>query len=161
MGPGDVAVHFGSGRALNLRVGYDRTENVLWCLREGLFPVAARRTVVVLIGTNNLGVKQSSPDVALGVADVVRAVRARAPETHILLLSILPRRRTGRRGDDERGFHRMRQWRSSGVSRRFGPLPKPDGALLDEAFQADKLHLSAKGYELLSSAIDSKLNEAG
>jgi N-acetylglucosamine-6-sulfatase len=162
----DAAVwraHFGNGRALNLGVGYDRTENVLWRLREGLFPATPPHTVVILIGTNDLGAKRSPPDVALGVAEVVRAVRAHAPDARILLLSILPRN-----GVELRAIAATNAAFAGcadgvrvdylDVSSRF---LKADGKLRDEAYQADRLHLSAKGYELLSSAINAKLNEAG
>ena len=78
-------------KALNLGYSGDATENVLWRLDhgevDGIHPYAA----VVLIGTNNTGFKiESAADTKAGIDAVVEKLKAKLPETRILLLGILP-----------------------------------------------------------------------
>lgn len=84
--------YYARRRAVNLGFNSDRTEQVLWRLQhgeiDGLHPTAA----VVMIGTNNSGTRKDPPEeTAAGVQAIVTLLRARLPETKILLLGIFPR----------------------------------------------------------------------
>ncbi len=80
-------------RGANFGVGGDTTQNVLWRITaggalEGISP----RVVVLMIGTNNLGLKDDAPPkVAMGVTAIVDVLTSRFPDAEILLLSIFPR----------------------------------------------------------------------
>lgn len=76
---------FGGLRVLNMGFGWDRTQNVLWRLREGEFEGIHPRTVVINIGTNNLAgtanARSNSPEeIVQGILAIVGEVRRRSPE---------------------------------------------------------------------------------
>ena len=78
--------------ALNFAVGGVRTSHVLWQLETGQVAQAAPKVVVLLIGSNNLGIAGQEPEeVAAGIEKIVDELGEQLPETRILLLGILPR----------------------------------------------------------------------
>ena len=153
--------HFASARSLNLGFAGDRTEHVLWRLRDGALTGFTAHIAVILIGTNNVGHRSDSPPrVAAGIGAVVAEVIEQRPETHVLLLGLLPR---GRSAADP-----LRQ-RTEAVNARLAamawPEPvtyvdvssvflEPDGTL-PETLAPDGLHLSRAGYEALATALES------
>src|SRR5581483_5887459 len=82
--------------AINFGVGEDRTQHLLWRVTHGELAGRPPQTVVVLIGTNNLG-RNTPAEVADGIGAVVAAVRERQPAADVVLLGLLPR---GRRPED-------------------------------------------------------------
>ena len=58
--------HWGSYRAVNMGIGGDRTQNVLWRLQNGELDGYKARLFVVMIGTNNTDKKTDPADVAAG-----------------------------------------------------------------------------------------------
>lgn len=93
---------FGSGQPLwdelyapltaaNFGIGGLTTSNVLWQVETGQVARAAPKTIVLLIGSNNLGGKQPPGEVYAGVEKIVDTLGAQLPNTKILLLGILPR----------------------------------------------------------------------
>ncbi|MDD5704366.1 MAG: GDSL-type esterase/lipase family protein [Kiritimatiellae bacterium] len=81
--------YFGKRNAVNLGFGWDRTENVLWRLRNGELDGIAPKAAVILIGVNNLGLN-TAEEIAAGIAAICAEVHRRLPTTNILLLGILP-----------------------------------------------------------------------
>lgn len=80
-------------KPLNLGISGENTEHVLHRLLNGQLEGIRPKAAMILIGTNNLG---HSPDekpewTAAGVRKVVETVRAKLPDTKILLLAIFPR----------------------------------------------------------------------
>ena len=89
---------FGEVPVANLGFGWDRTQNVLWRLRQGEFEGMAPRWVVINIGTNNLvgtdNARANTPaETVAGIEAIVRMVRSRSPGSRILLMAIFPRGR--------------------------------------------------------------------
>lgn len=83
--------HFGSRKALNLGQGGDRTQNVLWRLQNGEVDGIHPKIATLMIGTNNLGRRETPEDTVLGIKAIIAELKQRLPNTKILLLSILPR----------------------------------------------------------------------
>ncbi len=78
-------------RAVNLGFSGDTTANVLWRLDHGEVDGLHPKVAVLLIGTNNTGWKdQTAEQTEVGIDAVVADMERRLPETHILLLGILP-----------------------------------------------------------------------
>lgn len=87
---------FGGMRVLKMGFGWDRTQNVLWRLREGEFEGLQPKTVVINIGTNNLtgtaNARSNSPDeIVAGILAIVDEVRKRSPESRIIVMGVFPR----------------------------------------------------------------------
>ena len=82
--------------AMNLGFGWDRTQNVLWRLRQGEFDGLHPRWVVLEIGTNNLtgtehARSNTPPEIVEGIAAICAEVHRLSPESHIILMAIFPR----------------------------------------------------------------------
>ena len=155
---------YGDRPVLNLGFGWDRTQNVLWRIRQGELEGLAPEWVVINIGTNNLTgtdhARASTPvEVAAGVEEIVAQVRGRLPKAKVVLMGVFPRGRhqrdvlrgpiaetnrllAARFGDDE-GV------RFLDIGRRF--LDK-DGTL-PERLMPDTTHPSEAGYRIWAEAL--------
>jgi lysophospholipase L1-like esterase len=167
--PQDVLqARFGSHRPLNLGIGGDWIQNVLWRVQNGLFDRAAPKVVVLLIGTNNLTGKFTPDELTADIGALLKAIRSKSEKSKILLLGILPRgasikdeinesiRRTNTKlatlTDQKRVFY-------LDVGDK---LLEPDGTIAKEVMP-DKLHVAGPGYtrwlEAMAPTLDRLLNE--
>lgn len=88
--------HFSQYRPANFGIGGDHTGNVLWRLQNGNYGKLQPKTVVLLIGVNNLGFLNATPEqVCSGVKAVLKSLRAMYPEAKILLNGIFPFEKSG------------------------------------------------------------------
>jgi lysophospholipase L1-like esterase len=156
--------HYGVLGAFNAGIAGDLTANVLWRLSDGLPDVPPPRVVVLLIGTNDLGARQSPQMTAEGVRRILVALQARLPQSRTLLLGLWPRGRSPTafwRGQIA-AVNRMIQGCADGRSIVYldlGPLLlAPDGEL-PPAVAPDGLHLSPNGYRLIAPRLDGALTE--
>src|SRR4051812_1559440 len=76
---------------LDLAIGGNTTQNVLWQVNQGELVGTNAKLVVVMIGTNNLGTGDSPAATAAGVAAIVQAIHKSQPQADVLLVGILPR----------------------------------------------------------------------
>jgi lysophospholipase L1-like esterase len=95
-GPKAWEATFHDAKVLNMGMGWDRTQNVLWRLDHGEFKGLTPRAVVLNIGTNNLvgdlTARTNTPEeVATGILAVIRKIHELSPSTHITLMAIFPR----------------------------------------------------------------------
>lgn len=155
--------------AVNLGISGDRTQHVLWRLDHGNLagldaPGRSPTLAVVMIGTNNSnGNDNTAEQIADGIVLIVDKLRARLPETDVLLLAIFPR---GQQPDAQREKNalasRLAAERLSGdehvhyfdIGERF---LAPDGTL-PAGIMPDYLHLSPKGYEIWAEAMAEHLS---
>ncbi len=87
-----VAEAFPGMTVLNLGYNADKTENVLWRLRNGEIDGLSPKAIVVMIGTNNSGHRMDPPEVTTrGIQMILDDLRAKMPDARIALLSIFPR----------------------------------------------------------------------
>ncbi len=83
--------------ALNLGIGGDRTEHVLWRIERGELAGLKPKAVVLMIGTNNTGkekdgsARNSTAEIIEGVTAVVKQIRTKLPQSKLLLLAVFPR----------------------------------------------------------------------
>jgi lysophospholipase L1-like esterase len=87
---------FGNLPAINMGFGWDRTQNVLWRLRQGEFEGVSPAWVVLAIGTNNLtgttNARASTPEeIVEAIAAIRDEIHQRSPQSHIVLMAIFPR----------------------------------------------------------------------
>jgi lysophospholipase L1-like esterase len=87
---------FGNTAVMNMGFGWDRTQNVLWRLRQGEFEGLSPEWIVLLIGTNNLtgtrNARANTPqEIVEGIAAICRELQQRSPRSRIALMGLLPR----------------------------------------------------------------------
>ena len=95
-GPTAWAQAFGDTPVLNLGFGWDRTQNVLWRLRQGELDGLHPDFIVLNIGTNNLtgtvNARANTPaEVAEGIRSICQTLEEKSPRSKIILMSIFPR----------------------------------------------------------------------
>ena len=89
---------FDGSNLLNLGFPGDRTQNVLWRIRNGALDGISPKLVTLMIGTNNLhGDKKAYPpdkpeDIFAGIQTIVAEVRECLPKSKIVVFSIFPRK---------------------------------------------------------------------
>lgn len=83
--------YYASRNALNLGIGGDRTEHLLWRLDHGNIEGISPKLAIVMIGQNNGG-QNNGEEIGEGVTAVVQRLRNKLPNTKILLLGIFQRR---------------------------------------------------------------------
>lgn len=155
--------NFMGWNAANFGWGADRTQNILWRLRNGELDGVHPRIVVILAGTNNVG--RASPlgdtearaaEVTRGVTAIVREVRKRAPRATVVVTGITPR-------NDNLDVMPVIRAANAGIERladgktvRYITLEKDladaQGNLL-EGMSNDGLHLTVKAYQQWANAL--------
>lgn len=155
--------YWGSYRAVNMGIGGDQTQNVLWRLSNGQLDGYQARVFVVMIGTNNCwGQKTVPEDVAAGVKSVVDLIQTKQPKSKILLLSILPVGEKPNPGRKSRDAVNKLISKFHGGSVEYMDISakflEPDGTISKEVMP-DHLHLAPKGYEIWSEAIKDKVKD--
>ncbi len=155
--------HWGSYRAVNMGIGGDRTQNVLWRLDHGQLDGYKARVFVVMIGTNNLWDKKADPaEVADGIKAILDRIKAKQPQANILLLSIFPRGEKPNSGRDKiTAVNNLISKFEGGqvsymdISAKF---LEADGTISKEVMN-DSLHLAGKGFDIWAEAINDKVKE--
>ena len=154
--------YYGERKALNLGIGGDRTQHVLWRLENGNFDGLKPKVVVVMIGTNNSNRDDHPPgEILEGVLAIVRRLQELSPDTKVLVLGIFPR---GQNFNDQRG--KILQVNQALAKLEDGKrvfyldfgsrLIESDGSI-SKAVMPDYLHLSEAGYRIWADAIEPRL----
>ncbi len=86
---------FAPRRALNLGYSGARTENILWNIENGELDGQSPKVITLMIGTNNADAKNyrthhTGPQIASGIKAIVEALKAKCPNSKILLLRCFP-----------------------------------------------------------------------
>ncbi|CAM9424515.1 unnamed protein product [Ectocarpus sp. 6 AP-2014] len=78
--------------AINLGVAGDQTQHLLWRLQNGELPdVLQPESILVAIGTNNLGAGMDAQDTVGGVKAVIQYVREQRPDAMVSVMALFPR----------------------------------------------------------------------
>lgn len=155
---------YGDRKCLNFGVGGDRTQHVLWRFENGQLDGIKPKAAVLMIGTNNSNRDDNTEaDILAGVQEIVKQLRARLPETKVLVVGIFPRGQTfsAQRGKILQVNQALAKVADGQMIHYvdFGSqLIEADGSI-SKAIMPDALHLSEKGYEIWAEAIEPKLKE--
>ncbi|CAG2104385.1 unnamed protein product [Medioppia subpectinata] len=149
------AQHYASRHAYNYGIEGDRTENVLYRIEDKEFDSINPKVLVMKIGTNNLG-DCTAPEISIGIYEIIRHLRAKLPNTKLLLLGVLPR--DGNFGlkveeinkiiakfDDKKHVFFL------DMSKHFSTAP---GKEIPDLYDHDKVHLVLKGYQVWQQAME-------
>ncbi len=83
---------YGKRRAVQIGSSGDYTDHILWRLQNGAVSGAKPKLTVLLIGTNNTGLrKDPAEETAYGIAAIIKELKKRLPDSKILLLGVFPR----------------------------------------------------------------------
>jgi beta-glucosidase len=160
----DVWAHYYAQRnAVNLGIGGDRTQHVLWRLDNGNVDGLKPKAAVLMIGTNNSNGEDNTPgQIVDGVTAIVNKLRQKLPETKIVLVAIFPRNEnfSPQRGKILQVNQVLRKladnrdifWADFGY--RF---VNKDG-LIPADLMPDYLHLTRRGYEIWAEAIERRIS---
>jgi lysophospholipase L1-like esterase len=153
--------YFGAYRTANFAISGDRTQGVLWGLRNGEGQGFQPKAVMLMIGTNNMGAN-TAPEIAEGIGAIVLELRRNFPDAKILLLAIFPRSVPGDPVRDKIAETNRIIARLDDQRRVFyldiGPKFLDDkGFFLPNAFRPDNLHPQARGYGIWGEAVQSTL----
>lgn len=144
--------HYGARRAANFGISGDRTQHLLWRLRNGALDGLQPGAIVILIGTNNVG-SDTPAAIARGIEAVYAETRRRAPDASILLIAPLPRGFSPADPDRRQVAAIRAELRASHLD-LTACFTTPTGDLRPELFAGDGLHLSAAGYAAWAAAIE-------
>lgn len=143
---------FGAWRSANFGIGGDATQNLLWRLQNGDVGVLQPRLIVLLIGINNLGREEHSPEETFAGINAILAFLAKSfPHSKVLLSAILPPDRSPDSPFRARAEATNRLLKAGAAELGLAYLD-PKDALLDaegrftEEVSHDALHLTEAGY---------------
>lgn len=154
--------YYGNRKAVNLGIGGDRTQHVLWRLQNGNLDGVKPKAAVIMIGTNNSNGEDNTPgQIADGVRAIVKELKTRQPQIKILLLGIFPR---GENFNSQRGkinqINQVLQKLDDGKSVHYLDIGhrfvEEDGTIA-APIMYDYLHFTTKGYEIWAESIEAKL----
>lgn len=150
---------FGFYKPANYGIGGDQTSNVLWRLDHGEVDNISPSVVVLMIGVNNLWSRKNSPDeIAGGIKAVVEKLRAKLPQSKVLLLGILPITETPEHEDRGRiiAINQQIAKLDDGSQVKFldlGAKFLDANGRISREVMGDFLHPTKKGYEILASEL--------
>ena len=136
----------------NMGFGWDRVENVLWRIYHGELDGYNTRHVIVMIGTNNLGLNADG-EIIEGLRLLLEAIKLRQPKASILLSGIFPRRKMEKAVVTiNASYAKLAAALKVGYINPGKVLLNPSGKI-DESLFSDGLHPNAKGYNKLAPVI--------
>jgi lysophospholipase L1-like esterase len=152
------AEHYSKRNAVNLGIGGDRTQHVLWRLDNGNIDGIKPKLAVLMIGTNNSN-SNTSEQIAAGVKLIVEKLRTKLPDTKVLVLGIFPR---GPNKDDAKrkvneGANEIIQKLADDrmvYYQDIGPKFLADDGTLSREVMPDLLHLNEKSYRTWAESIE-------
>ena len=170
-GPGSNVWHefYGNRKCINMGVGGDQTQHVLWRFEQGQLDGIKAKVAVVMIGTNNSNKNRdgteaySEADILQGVQAIVQQIRTRQPDTKIILLGIFPRGQTfstqrGKILQVNEALARLDDGKNIFYIDFGSQLIENDGSI-SKSMMKDYLHPGEAGYKIRAGATEPKLKE--
>lgn len=146
---------FGKARVINIGIGGDKSQNLLWRLKHGGVEGLEPKCIVLMIGNNNMffvpetGIEPA----AKGVKACVDNLRRKFPKTLIVAVKILPAHEPG-----NAFYENIKQTNAAldllkldadklvHVLDLTADMVNKDGTVRMELYTTDKIHLSEAGY---------------
>ena len=147
---------FPNRKAVNIGIGGDKTQNVLWRLDHGGVDGLRPKTVVLMIGNNNMFFTPETgvPAAARGIRTCAANLREKFPEARLIVVKILPCHSPKDRfyqdiaatnaALDKLALDQDPQVKVLDLTKDF---LNADGTIRAELYLPDKIHLSLAGYE--------------
>lgn len=136
----------------NMAFGWDRIENALWRVYHGELDGYTAKNVVLMIGTNNLGMN-SDAEIIAGLKQLVGAVQLRQPGARILLSGIFPRRNMENKVKELNTAILSLATEMRVTFINPGQIFLKEDGKIDESLFSDGLHPNATGYKKLAPVL--------
>ncbi|MBW8884201.1 MAG: GDSL family lipase, partial [Planctomycetia bacterium] len=157
------AEYYAKRNAVNLGIGGDRTQHVLWRLDHGNIDGIHPKLAVLMIGTNNSGTN-TSEQIAEGIKAIVEKLRSKLPDTKVLILAIF------QRGPDKDDAKRKVNEGANEIVKKLadnktvyyldiGPKFLAADGTLSKEVMPDLLHLNEASYRTWAEATEPKVKE--
>ncbi len=168
--------YYGKWQPANFGIGGDQTQHVIWRITNGELDGIAPKVAVLMLGTNNTGA-HTAAEIAAADKKIVSMIRAKLPQTKVLVLAVFPR---GARKDREgkisdtaiteaakrmeiiQGINAELAKLDDGKNVRFLDINASflgqDGKI-PFSIMPDQLHPNAAGYQLWADAMQPLLTE--
>ena len=142
----------------NAGFGWDRIENVLWRVYHGEFDDFKGKNIVLMIGTNNLGINPDE-EIVEGLQFLIKAIRQRKPDVNIIMVGILPRVKS-----EEHVAAINKKIKEMSLQNHidyvdFGKDFLINGKVNLKLFISDGLHPNADGYDVLGKDLRNVLRK--
>ena len=157
--PGKQAMDnaLGQGNWESAGISGDRTQNLLWRIRNGNYNRCTPEYVVIAIGINNLIGHDTADDTAEGIIAVTEESCKQFPNSRIILLGLFPSGKepdsTIRKQCDR--IHELLRAHTFGVQVSYtNPTDwflNEKGTIRDGLYSGDYIHLTDKGYACVAS----------
>ncbi len=154
--------HFPDLKAVNIGIGGDKTQNVLWRLDHGGVEGLQPKSIVLMIGNNNMfftpetGIEAA----AQGIEMCVKNLREKFPNAKIIVATILPAH-----SPDNRFYQDINATNNALDALKLNSDPhvqvldltsdfvNADGPLKKDLYTTDNIHLSPAGYAIYASRL--------
>ena len=155
---------------LNLGFPGDRTQNVLWRIRNGALDAISPKLVTLMIGTNHMhdakaGYPPDEPnDIFSGIQAIVNEVAQRLPESKLIIFSVFPRK-PDTANERVKAVNAMLPQLADGKRIEHRDLSRwflsEKGQLNQTLYKSDLLHLNDRGYRVWATALQPLLERHG
>lgn len=168
--------YYGKLQPANFGIGGDQTQHVIWRIKHGELDGIHPKVVVLMLGTNNTAT-HTGAEIAAADRKIIEMIKAKIPETKVLLLAIFPRgARKDKTGTITEAAIADAEKRQEVIKAANAELAKlDDGKMvrfldINDQFlgqdgkipftiMPDQLHPNAAGYQLWADAMQKPLTQ--
>ena len=154
--------HFPDFKAVNIGIGGDKTQNVLWRLDHGGVDGLQPKAIVLMIGNNNMFFtpETSIEAAAKGIEMCLKNLREKFPAAAIIIAKILPAHAPGNRFyEDIKKTNaaldplKLDSDPNVKVLDLWADFTNADGTIKKDLFTPDNIHLSPAGYAVYAERL--------
>jgi beta-glucosidase len=162
--------YYAPRNAVNMGFSGDRTQHVLWRFDHGEIDGISPKLAVLMIGTNNSNRQDNTPEeIADGIKAICAEMRAKLPETKILILAIFPRGDAQQRKAKKQDAAFNDQWAKNNKASELASeiadnkmifyldindVFLDENGVLTREIMPDLLHPEEKGYKIWAEAME-------
>jgi beta-glucosidase len=161
--------YFQNLKAINIGIGGDKTQNVLWRLDHGGVDGIYPRCIVLMVGNNNMffTAETGVAAVAHGVRACIANLREKFPSAELIVVKILPCCAPASRFYQDIALTNLEMDKLNleadskvRVLDLFEEFLEADGKIKTALFKPDSIHLSLAGYDVYAARLKPMIESA-